>query len=260
MIGPMRATQKTGFACLAFLCLIFASEVQAAEPLDAEFKRATTLMGQGDNANAIPLLQDIVSKVPDNANALWNLGIAASATGKRELALQTWTRYNQVEPSDRHGIEKLVQANQALGRLEDRDHQRDRLIALRDSLAVDERKQYVSYIRDQFVAGTEHFMVQEFFEPENPYNICYKFLSLDADQKVVYVVTLESDAADTTIALELHQLQAGSRIYSIDGYEGKSHTTYALLPTRPTYDEVKAKVLKVVEGHAEVLSSTVPSK
>jgi tetratricopeptide (TPR) repeat protein len=235
----------------------------AAEPpqdVQALFSRATTLMQNQQFAEAVPLLQAVTNQAPDRPGGFWNLGLAATAAGEKQLALDAWLHYHELKPDDPQGTARIIQAYQSLGMTRERDARCDELHAYWSALAPAEREKMPLFVRDQFDAGGTHFLVMEYFEPAAPLHHLYRFNALDSAQKIAYFFALESDDSTTQMAREMHQLGPEERMYSVDRFEQRAdvrlHATYALMKGRPTYDAVRALVIDSVEGRRKPGSSS----
>ncbi|HEY0747516.1 MAG TPA: hypothetical protein VGD63_12505 [Steroidobacteraceae bacterium] len=177
-----------------------------------------------------------------------NLGLAAAETGDHRLALLAWSRYHEMVPNDTKAFGKIIQAHQALGQLKERDQVRDQLIAYRGSLPPDQQVRFTFYVRDQFDAAEQHFIVLEYFEPKSPMRLYYKFTVVDNNHKAIYDFTLTSGDSETVAARQLGRIGKDDRIYGLDKNENGKSTVYDLLTTAVSYDEVRSLVIRAMEG------------
>jgi tetratricopeptide (TPR) repeat protein len=214
--------------------------------LQAAFSRAAELVDSGHYAEALPLLKDLASQLPQSPGVLWNLGLAAAQSGDERLALEAYSRYHQLAPGERRGFYKLIQTYQALGQLKERDQVREQLIAYRNALPSSERDRLAFYVRDQFDVGGQHFMVLEYFEPKSPMRLYYKFTSVDSSHKAIYDFTLTSGDSETTAVRQLGHIGADDRLYGLDKNEHGKSTVYGLMKSLPSYDEVRSRVIAAV--------------
>jgi tetratricopeptide (TPR) repeat protein len=235
-----------GLLVVAVIGLGSAHTTDPLADVQAAFSRAAALVDSGHYAEALPLLKDLASQVPQSPGVFWNLGLAAAQTGDEPLALAAYSRYHQLAPGERRGFYKLIQTYQALGRLKERDQVREQLIEYRNALPSNERDQLAFYVRDQFDVAGQHFMVLEYFEPQSPMRLYYKFTSVDSSHKAIYDFTLTSGDSETTVARQLGQIGADGRLYGLDKNEQGKSTVYALMKSLPSYDEVRSRVIAAV--------------
>ena len=227
----------------------------AADP-DVTFARANTLLEAGKYTEAIPLLKDVLIAFPKSEGALWNLGVAAGEVGDYPLALETWTRYRAAAPKDAKATAKLIQTYQSLGRFADRDRERESLLAFRRTFPAEDIEKFAFYCRDQFrIAGTK-VMAFEYFEPQGPRRVFYRFAVLDDTGRERLSYSLGSYDATTQMARELGEIPADARAYHLDKYEGTYHATYVHFKSMPGYDTIRAMVAEAMTGKARPLSET----
>jgi tetratricopeptide (TPR) repeat protein len=236
---------------LAVIGLGIAHATDAPEDVQAVFSRAAELVNSGHYAEALPLLKDLASQLPQSPGVFWNLGLAAAQSGDERLALRAYSRYHELMPDERRGSYKLIQTYQALGRLKERDRVREQLIAYRNALPSNERDQLTFYVRDQFDVAGQHFMVLEYFEPQSPMRLYYKFTSVDGNHKAIYNFTLTSGDTETTAVRQLGQIGAHDRLYGLDKNEDGKSTLYGLMKSLPSYDEVRSRVIDAVTDAVE---------
>ena len=224
-----------------------AQATDAPEDVQTVFSKAVQLLNAGHYAEAVPLLEDVTSRAPDRPGGFMNLGLAAAESGDHHLALQAWSRYHELVPSDTKAFGKIIQAYQALGQPKERDQVRDQLISYRNSLPPEQREQLAFYVRDQFDVAGQHFIVLEYFEPKSPTHLYYKFTAVDNNHKPIYNFTFTSGDAETSTARQLGQIGKDDRIYALDKNEGTTSSLYGML-TAVSYDDVRSLVIKAVEG------------
>ncbi len=236
---------------LAGISLGIAHATDAPEDVQAVFSRAAELVNSEQYTEALPLLKDLASQLPQSPGVFWNLGLAAAQSRDERLALHAYSRYHELAPEERRGFYKLIQTYQALGRLKERDQLREQLIAYRNALPSNERDQLAFYVRDQFDVAGQHFMVLEYFEPQSPMRLYYKFTSVDGNHKAIYNFTLTSGDTETTAVRRLGQIGADDRLYGLDKNEHGKSTLYGLMKSLPSYDEVRSRVIDAVTDAVE---------
>ncbi len=104
------------------------AEQPAAKPADPNYTRAKAMIEARDYANALPLLQQVVSKDPRNADAYNLMGFATRKSGNPNGSLQYYQQALAIDP--RHlgaheyigeaylMLDQLAQAEQHLARLD----------------------------------------------------------------------------------------------------------------------------------------------
>lgn len=238
------------FLFVAGLSLAHAAD--APGDVQAVWSKSIQLLEAGRYAEAVPLLKDITSRVPEYPGGFMNLGLAAAESGDHRLALRAWSRYHEMVPTDTKAFGKIIQALQALGQFKERDRVREQLIAYRNSLPLQQRQRFTFYVRDQFDVAEQHFIVLEYFEPKSPMRLYYKFAAVDNNHKAIYDFTLTSGDSETIAARQLGRIGKDDRIYGLDKNENGKSTVYDLLTTAVLYDEVRSLVIAAVEGRSRL--------
>ena len=166
-----------------------------------------------------------------------------------EKALAHFERVVRIDTGDWRALAKTVQLYQVLGRNDERDLARKKLLVLRregntaDLVATNE------YCRDRFEVGKTAVLAMEQFGLEPPRYQRYRFYILDAVRgKALWEISYGSLQRTTEVARELGQIENDERIYHLDGYwpDGK-HATFHMAGGELSYDEVRKLVVDVLE-------------
>ena len=187
----------------------------------------------------------------DESSRLWNAGLAAFHKKKYDRAVRLWGQDKKLDPENWLIRAKLIQAYQALGTWVPREAERAELIKLRQSGVVETLSQAKRYCRDQFEVKGRKVLVFEYFDLEGPRAIRYVFSvrkkGEDAEESLITLGTYDEVNA---FAVQLGTIKEGERIFHLDS----GSKTYAFYIPEPLYDEVRKKVMLVVEGKAKEIS------
>ena len=208
---------------------------------------ASPVMAQSSSAQCY----DKVASGSDESSRLWNAGLAAFNKKKYERATRFWSRDKKLDPENWLIRAKLIQAYQALGTWGFREAERAELIKLRQTGTVETLTQAKRYCRDQFVVKGKQVLAFEYFDLEGPQPIRYVFSvrkkGQDAEESLI---TLGSYDEVNDFAVQLGTIKSGERIFHLDS----GSKTYAFYIPEPLYDEVRKKVMLIVEGKAKEIS------
>lgn len=252
------------FGALAVLALAAserAAPAEAGSDVQALFAKANELLQEKKFAEALPLYQELAQKVPNGSGVFANMALAAEGMRDHELAVRARLRFLELRPDDPQQMGSLMGNYQALGKLAERDAQREKIFARWNALPPADKDRVKAYVRDEFDAGGVHFIVTEYFAPAAPVNRIYRFDAVDSARKILYFFGLETGDPTTNIARELGTIKKDERIYSLDRYETKGqmlhHASFGLMSRQPDYDTVRVMVVNAVEGRLPAASSSV---
>jgi hypothetical protein len=197
----------------------------------------------------------ILARYPDDPDANFNIGVAYQLKEQPELALPHFETALKADQDDWHSVAKLVQVNQALGRLEARDRWRDRLLVLyrEGKVLYPDAQPAPVYCRDQFRVEKFWVMVLEHFELIGRRAVRYTFdvLAKPGTPPPLRSISLGSYDFDQPGALRRGDISPGERLFHLDGYwPDNSHATYGFYGNEPSYDVVRKRVLAILESPA----------
>jgi len=104
---------------------------EAAKKADRLFEEGNAHFVKGEHEKALARYEEALAISPKAPGILYNAGLAAYLAGKYERATELWGRLKEIDPADWQVRAKLVQAWQALGKLEKRDAERAEIYELR---------------------------------------------------------------------------------------------------------------------------------
>jgi tetratricopeptide (TPR) repeat protein len=244
----------------------FAQKPSAADLAKAEksFDAANLLMEQRKPAEALVLYKEALTILPKDPTVLFNAGMAAFGSKDYATALDFWKQVKALEPTDWHARAKLIQVYQALGKTAERDAERTELIAMWKKGEPTELKQQFEFCREQFEVKGKKVMAFEHFELKGERALRYVFSILDdTGEAEAWRISLGSYDFTNAVWRETRNPppKEGERLFHLDGYfKSGSHATYGMFFPEPTYDETRARVVKILEGADHPFSSTVPAQ
>ncbi|HLM56122.1 MAG TPA: tetratricopeptide repeat protein [Pyrinomonadaceae bacterium] len=244
-----------------------AQEPGAAEAAaEKAFDEGNALMEQRKFADALARYREGLRHLPDDSSLLYNASTAALLAGDFAAAAPYLTRLVAAYPDDWQSRAKLIQTHQALGDLKARDAERAALFELRkrgggrneESPELSLARQD-AYCRERMEVKGRQVMAFEHFELKGERALRYAFVVLDeAGGREAYRISLGSyDMTNSFWAASNKEKAArGGRLFHLDGYFPGGHATYGMYHPEPTYDEVRATVVKILEGKQDPVSSS----
>jgi tetratricopeptide (TPR) repeat protein len=219
--------------------------------LQITFDTANKLLEQGKAAEALTHYRKALSLLPKDPALLFNGGMAAYASKDFNTALDLWKRLKVVDALDWHVRAKLIQTYQALEKTAERDAERAELFAMWKKGEPAELKQQYQYCREQFEVKGQKVMVFEHFELKGDRALRYVFSILDASgQTEDWRISLGSYNFTNAVWRETTKPtpKEGERLFHLDGYFKGGHATYDMIFPEPSYDDVRARVVKILEA------------
>lgn len=228
----------------------------------ANFNSANIYIGQGYNKKAEKYYLQAIKIKPDNLNVNYNLGQLYQNTKQHPLAIKYFSKIIQLDSSEWRALAKIIQENQALGKLVERDAAIKKMYALWRKGGVNDLLKQGFYVREQHQVDMGKVFVLEYFELKGERARKYVFKVQDPKTgKNKMDVSLGSYNSTTQISRELGDIGPNDRVYHLDGYTpDATHYTYAFYNSEPQYDVVRKLVYKVLLGKHKAVSSTARSR
>jgi tetratricopeptide (TPR) repeat protein len=234
------------------------------------FHEGNALMEQRKYAEALARYREGLQHFPSDPALLYNASTAAVIVGDFQTAAPYLKQLVGLYPEDWQSRAKLIQTYQALGDLKARDTHRSLLFDLRRRGGGEDKERpemslarQEVYCRERFEAGGKKVMVFEHFELKGPRALRYAFVVLDDEgERESSRISLGSYDATNAVWAELNREKARQgRLFHLDGYfRDGSHATYGMYHPEPPYDEVRAVVVKILEGQKKPVSSSTPAR
>jgi tetratricopeptide (TPR) repeat protein len=246
-----------------FLSLLIVPLVaETPQTAESALDTGNRLMEGGKYCEALKAYKGGLGVNPTGAELLYNGGLAALQCRDFVAALDCLGRLKKLDPDDWQVRAKLVQTYQALGKIAERDTERTELFAMRKRGSNQELSGQTQYCRDRFDAAGEHIMSFEHFELTGERAVRYTFDIIGTTGKEAkYRISLGS--YDSTNAVWHQSTKPApppeARLFHLDGYWDNSHVTYAMFPSEPSYDEVRALVVKILNKELKPVSGTTVS-
>jgi tetratricopeptide (TPR) repeat protein len=221
------------------------------------FNDGNDLMEQRKYKEALARYQEGLAKIPDRRGLLFNGGLAAFMIKDFATAEKLWKSMAELDQGDWRPRAKLVQAYQALGDLKARDEQRRKLLDLRKGGKSEDLNKLEYYCREQFEAAGKKVMVYEHFELKGERALRYAFVVLDeSGEGQAFRISLGSYESTNSVSVALGSVKKGERMFHLDGYYKWGHATYGFFTPEPSYDEIRKRVIGILEVKTQPQSHT----
>ncbi|MBX7158265.1 MAG: tetratricopeptide repeat protein [Verrucomicrobiae bacterium] len=226
-------------------------EVEDVSSVETILKKGNALLAEKKYTEALIEYQKGLTLVPDAQGLLYNGGLAAFQAGDYSQALKLWKKLKNLDANDWQVRAKLIQTYQALGKLSDRDEEREALWDLRKSERVISLIRTEYYVREQTEFAGRRIMVSENFELKGEVPTRYVFSVLNEEEQPVYRILLRCDVAMDELDEDLDESE--KPLFHLDGYfKDDRHEAYQVYGEEPIYDEVRQTVEKLIEKQVKV--------
>ncbi len=222
---------------------------------------ANLYIGKNDHDKAEKHYKLALKTKPDDLLSNSNLAQLYQSNKNHELALEYFTKVVELEPNDWRAAAKVIQENQALGKISERDNAIKYIYRLWSENKISELNQQGFFIREQASIKEGNLFVLEYFElkGERPRKYIFKIQDPTTGDNLLEI-SLGSYDVTTQFSRKTGTIGADERIYHLDGYlPNGSHYTYAFFDKQPGYDDIKQMVMNVLSGKHKPISSTVPA-
>lgn len=191
--------------------------------------------------SALAIYQRLLRYQPRNPEALYTAGLSAYLSDDFASARQYWTSYIQVQPTDWRGLDKLIQAEQALG---DQAHLKShiaQLTSLYKAGKIPELQSERSFVRHQMRDAQNHVYAFQFFQPdykqrEHTYDFVVKDATSDKTRAMFYLMFDEAASG------------SGPKLWFFDVRAEGGRRSLATFGFEPTFEECVDLVRRVLAG------------
>lgn len=245
-------------AVLVSPCLALSAPAGASALSPEVQAKIAAAMSEADHnrdAEAFDLMRQVVASVPNDAH----LNLLAAGEGieamRPDLALQYAQKAEQLDAGDWTIHLTLLAAYAGMGDVQERERQRALVRQFHFDGKHPEAAQSNSFLVEYFPVRNYRIRAIEYFLPYGEEHFAYRFQVYDQSRRQVWSIALESDdlSQPSWIATHRQLAAAGQREYSLEGYGEGNHTMYRYFSGKPSYDEVKAEVVKILNAPTTVL-------
>lgn len=254
--------------------------------IDIRLEYAQSLAAQDRNAEAELQAREAVKLDAQNVWAVQTWAFMLYRVGKSEEATGTLTAALELKPKD-HGMRELLAllywgsrmpAQAYAQRLEirkqfpelieneakmiflatqakDAKSANEHIARLRELLTKKGRVEE-SFARDEyFFSANCRVIVEEFFEPAGELGLKYSFHLADQQEKPLGEIELGSIPAITEKLKRDGKLKDTGKAWCLWRRQGEESNTYAIYLVEPTYEEVRAAAVEILEGRLRAFGS-----
>ncbi len=250
---------RPALLCLSALIVLAKSlfgQTETRDEISRLYASAVAAAETSDFNAAIAQTDSLLQLDPTVLDAWWNLGIWRSALNQPQEALAAWKAYRAIDSTDWKVEAKLVQTYQALGDRPRRDSALAGLLEHRRLTKNPELKSAEAFCREQATIDGHRVMVFQNFAPKGDRMIHVTFHLIDSDGRDTSRYSLGSYDVTTAVAREAKDIGPKDRLYHLDYYFGRNHSTIAFYREPPPYDALRDAVWAAMRGELRPMSTT----
>ncbi len=216
----------------------------------------------GQPQQALALLQQAIAANPQDSSANLLAASAELALYDGPAAVRYAERAQVLEPGNWKIHTTLVTAYSMAGDVAHRDAERLYLRKAHEDGTLPDAKETTGFLLDQFRAGRYRVDAVEYFHPLGRYNTYYRFLVRNTAGVRVWVVEVNSDSLNQASWAQAYPRQAkeGQRQFQIESAQGPLHKEYRTFSGAPSYDYMRAQVVKIVEAQTAPVAGEAAGK
>lgn len=251
--------------------LLCVAQQPATPPLTADqqtlFDAARKDFNEHHPELALEKMKQLHAMVPENLMITEGTAETAVTIGDDAYAISLLKQRTTEHPDDTFALEWLTRAYAEAGNAAERDKAIAAMIKLHETTADEQFKHADRFLVERVKLAQGYLEIYYAFVPFSQYHIHMLGRQVDASNTLIQQITLESNDIDQLGFGKDHpeMVAKGMRRFSIDTYsaskpgpDGTATQTQALIgfiDGQPSYDDTKARMLKVANGEAVPVES-----
>jgi hypothetical protein len=243
------------------ILLVMSANALAADP-PTTLDQAIVLLQTGKRDEAREALLTIVGSRPrDPSEALRILGMMDLEDGKWRDARPLIQQLMKLRPGSFAGWELMIQADQAAGDHEDRDADIQSLYTAWKSALDPAIRAQVTFARDRIFGPKHTLIAKETLEPIGDDILRFLFLPADEPGQQRHLIVVRSDGGTNDRWRQDGTIAGSAVVYHLDTLEQLPNGRQQVRPYEfylqpPDYDQVRAKVVGILDGTAQPLTGS----
>jgi tetratricopeptide (TPR) repeat protein len=235
----------------------------ASAPLEnSDFANVRSDLLSGRRDKALSEAEEILDAHPGNAEASFMIGTLLLDYGKPEEALVCFHNAQGAWPGSTDVHAGLLEAFAETGDRKNRDIERAVLRGYHSDGRHPSAAKTPGIVIERFHAGDKSVEAVEYFEPQGPDHVYYRFTVSDAKGVSTGYYAFAADDPDQAAYRQEHPDIAGSTLhrFALESYFGGTPSTVGTMDGAPTYDDFRNRVVSVLESEGGTASAAAPPK
>lgn len=283
-MAPVRISLPHGLQMKTFLPIVvllaFSPSIVAAQPpqrpvcsplmpksappplQNSDFASVRADLLSGRRQQALSEAEAILDAHPGNAEASFMIGTLLLDNGKPAEALVCFRNSQGAWPGSTDVHAGLLEAFAETGDRRNRDIEREILRGYHADGHHPSAAKTPGIVIERFHAGDKNIESAEYFEPQGPDHVYYRFTVSDAKGTILGYYAFAADDQDQAAYRQEHPDVAASslRRYALESYFGGTSATIGAIDGAPTYDDFRSRVVSVIQSSSNTASASSPER
>jgi tetratricopeptide (TPR) repeat protein len=225
----------------------------ARQPDPVAFEGVRSSLEAGRRDEALLKAQAIVQIYPDNLQANLMTGAVLLELTRPADAVAYFRKADTLQPDDPHVHSLLLEAYAESGDKKMRDEERATLRRMHSDGKHPAFSETQGITIERIPVGNLSVDAIEYFAPEGKYHFYYRFDVYDTSGKRIEFIALASEDEDQAFFAASHpkEAKAGVRRFSLDRYTENQQALLGFMDGQPTYDDLRARIVKIVTAETD---------
>jgi hypothetical protein len=233
-----------------------------SQPLqNSDFANVRADLLSGNRPQALTEAETILNAHPGNAEASFMIGTLLLDYGKPDEALVCFRNSQAAWPGSTDVHAGLLEAYAETGDRKNRDIERAILRGYHADGHHPTAARTSGIVIERFHAGEKNIEAVEYFDPQGPDHVWYRFTASDDKGMILGSYTFAADDQDEAAYRREHPDIVGSTLhrYALQSFFAGSSSTIGTIDGAPTYDDFRTRVVTVVQSETATASAAPPA-
>jgi tetratricopeptide (TPR) repeat protein len=221
------------------------------EPDPVAFEGVQSSLNSGRPDEALEKAKAIVQLYPDSVQANVTTGAILLQVSRPEEAANYFRKVVLARPDDPHLHSLLLEAYAESGDKQRRDAELATLRRLHTDGRHSDFAEVHGVLVERIHVGNLSIAAVAYFSPEGPHHFYYRFDEYDTSDKLIEFIALAAEDRDQPSTLSSAGKPAGRR-FALTRYSQDEQALLGWIDGTPSYDDVRARVVKAVTAETDV--------
>jgi hypothetical protein len=234
---------------------------RTSQPLEgSDFANVRADLLNGNRRQALAGAEAILNAHPGNAEASFMIGTLLLDNGKPDEALVCFRNSQAAWPGSTDVHAGLLEAYAETGDRRDRDIERAILRGYHADGHHPSAARTTGIVIERFHAGDRTIESVEYFDPQGPDHVWYRFSEYDDKGAIVGSYAFAADDQDQTTYHQEHPDVAGSTLhrFALESFFAGTSSTVGSIDGAPTYDDFRTRIVSVIQSQNSTASVFTP--